>query len=308
MTPEQLEEIAALDGRGFLITADETAGDFLQRVADTGKVYEEFEAVLAESGKVKVFDLFEVSAGCRIAPELADEAAQITEDLYGFSVRHVPGFYLTKQVGLLWGGCLIGDPERNFAVFLLRDAFRKKQRFLNYRREELLAHELCHSVRHVLDEPTLEEYFAYQTSPSPLRRYLGNCFISDRDAWGFLLPVLLLPAAELLRALWNPDFPSWIFWILAVVYPLFLLCRNFHSRRVVSKARRVLQSAGVKRVEAVLFRCTRDELEMIGTIPAENIRQWADERAAGSPRWQVIVKRFFQDEQLKNIEELKDEN
>jgi len=293
VNPELLEKLAELDAAGFLIRENEQAEDFLQRVSDIAGTYEAFDAELAANDQVVVFDTFSVSAADRISPELPEEAAAITGDLYGFAVRHVPGFYLTKQIGLLWGGCLIGDPDANFAVFLLRNAFRKHRRFLNYRREELLAHELCHSVRHVLEEPLLEEYFAYQTSPSPLRRYLGNCFISDRDAWGFLLPVMLLPVAELLRALWNPEFPSWIFWIMAAVYPLFLLVRNHFSRKLVAGARRVLRSAGVEKCEAVLFRCTPEELDELGKCDPAALAGWMEQKAAQQVRWQVIKYRFF---------------
>lgn len=308
MNPELLEKLAELDAAGFLIRENEQAEDFLQRVSDIAGTYEAFDAELAANDQVVVFDTFSVSAADRISPELPEEAAAITGDLYGFAVRHVPGFYLTKQIGLLWGGCLIGDPDANFAVFLLRNAFRKHRRFLNYRREELLAHELCHSVRHVLEEPLLEEYFAYQTSPSPLRRYLGNCFISDRDAWGFLLPVMLLPAAELLRALWNPAFPSWIFWILAAVYPAFLLIRNFRSRRLVDRARRSLINAGAKQVEAVLFRCTLSEIAGFAAMSADEADKWITGKCQQSPRWQVIYERFFRADGTGSSEDKSNEN
>ena len=304
MNPDELEKLIELDSRGFLIMESESAGEFLQRIGETGKVYAAFENELAEKGKVRVFDTFEVSAADRIAPELSLEAADITRELYGFEVSHVPGFYLTREIGLFWGGCLIGDPEENFAVFLLRNAFRKQQRFLNYRREELLAHELCHSVRHVLNESMLEEYFAYQTSPSPLRRYLGNCFISDRDAWGFLLPVLLLPLAEVVKALWLPDFPSWIFWILALLYPLYLLCRNHCSRKLVKKAAANLSAGAAVRVNPVLFRCTYAELQEFAAARPEEVAAIVEAKAESSPRWRVIVERIFQ----HNEEEQDNEN
>ncbi len=308
MNPEVLEKLVALDAAGFLITGSESAGEFLQRIGETEKVYADFETELAEKGRVKVFDMFEVSADERISPELSAEAAGITEKLYGFTVTHVPGFYLTRQIGFFWGGCLIGDPEQNFAVFLLRNAFRNKRKFLNYRREELLAHELCHSVRHVLEEPSLEEYFAYQTSPSKLRRYLGNCFISDRDAWFFLLPVMLLPLAEITRFLWIRNFPSWIFWISAWIYPLYLLWRNFRSRRVVGQARKALQKAGVKRPEAVLFRMLPGEMRELSFCTPDDIGSVVAEKAARYTRWQVIKKRFFDLDSAENMGENNHEN
>ena len=129
MTAEVLDKLIICDAAGFLMTEGESEEDFFRRIDDTAAVYDNFEAELRGGKKVRVFDLFEVSSDCRISPELTEEAAEITENLYGFAVHHVPGFYLTRQIGLLWGGCLIGDPEQNFAVFLLRNAFRKKRRF-----------------------------------------------------------------------------------------------------------------------------------------------------------------------------------
>ena len=302
MNSESLDRLIALDAAGFLITPGEDAAGFLKRVEAVREVSAAFEKELASGEKIKVFDIFEVSADCRIPPEITGEVAGITEKLYGFAVHHVPGFFLKKKIGWLWGGCLVGDPEANFAVFLLRDVFRKKRRFLNYCREELLAHELCHAVRHVMEEPALEEYFAYQTSDSPLRRYLGNCFISDKDALGFLLPVMLLPAAELVKALFLPWFPAWIFWILAVIYPLFLLCRNHFSRKLVIHAAENLRKAGVSRAEAVLFRCTLEEVGQFSTAKAEDIPGIIEEKSAGSLRWQVISARFCQPAEPAGVE------
>ena len=54
-----------------------------------------------------------------------------------------------------------------------------------------------------------------------------------------LLPMLLLPAAGFVKAFWLPAFPVWIFWLLAMVYPLFLLWRNHTSRQVVMAAKKL---------------------------------------------------------------------
>ena len=119
---------------------------------------------------------------------------------------------------------MLSDPDEYFSVMLLRNAFRKHRRFLNYTRDELLAHELCHSVRQSLMEITLEEYFAYRTSKSPIRRYLGNCFIRDIDALFFVLPMLMLPIVEILKA--AEFFTSygliWPMFYTAVFYLIFV--------------------------------------------------------------------------------------
>ena len=284
-----LDRLLALDAQGFIPGENESVEEFLDRVVRTRKRLIEFDEALAAAEKVRVFDSFEVSAADRIAPELVGEAAEKTFDLYRFSIRYVPGFYLTEKVGWLWGGCMIADVENDFSLFLLRGAFRKKRKFLNYFREELLAHELCHAARTALNDSVLEEYFAYQTSPSKLRRYLGNCFISEKDAYLFLFPVLLLPVAEFVRFRFLAGFPSWIFWVIALVYPVYLLIRNGLSRFQVNRAGKNLLKAGIIPVKAVLFRMSYKEIKEFATKKVTDIPDSIAEKARYSPRWAVIA-------------------
>ena len=169
--------IAGLDAAGFMPLPGESEADFIKRSEGILACHRDFEEMLEVQGKLTVFDFVEVKKEEKIPPEIMEQAGEVTWNLYRFKVSHVPGFFLSRAVGLLWGGCLIGDPDEHFSLFLIRNSFRKKERWLFYRRTELFAHELCHSMRMELHESTLEEYFAYQTSPSRLRRYLGNCFI-----------------------------------------------------------------------------------------------------------------------------------
>ena len=289
-----MDRLIALDAAGFLITPGEDAAGFLKRVEAVREVSAAFEKELASGEKIKVFDIFEVSADCRIPPEITGEVAGITEKLYGFAVHHVPGFFLSRAVGLLWGGCLIGDPDEHFSLFLIRNSFRKKERWLFYRRTELFAHELCHSMRMELHESTLEEYFAYQTSPSRLRRYLGNCFIRDWDAILFVIPALLLFTASIVRDFIYPSLWIMPFWILAFIYPLFLLFRNARSRRVVKRAGKRLRQFGVNDVEAILFRCTREELLQLGSLADRaEFDRYAADMAQKELRWKIILERFI---------------
>lgn len=304
MSDGEKAELLRLDHAGFLPEPGEVWDSFKLRCDKILQVHSYFDETIEEQGSVSVFDFVTVKNTDRIDRALVDEVAAHTETLYGFAVRHVPGFYLTRAVGLLWGGCMLSDPDENFSILLLRDAFKKRRCFLNYTRDELLAHELCHSVRQSLCEITLEEYFAYQTAKSPLRRYLGNCFIRDVDALLFVIPMLFLPVVEILRASVLPGLPAWPFWILAAVYPVFLLIRNWRSRRIVSLARKALKSCGVRQVEAVLFRSTLEELKILPQFygKAEEFQKWANELAARELRWQVIVKRFVSEDEFVNQE------
>ena len=302
----QTAELLKLDHAGFVPSPGMSREDFLHHTEKILETHRNFDEALENSGSADIFNTVTVHPDERIAPELLDEAACQTGELYGFSVRHVPGFYLTRAVGLLWGGCMLSDPDEYFSVMLLRNAFRKHRRFLNYTRDELLAHELCHSVRQSLMEITLEEYFAYRTSKSPIRRYLGNCFIRDIDALFFVLPMLMLPIVEILKAFCFPQLLSWPFWLLALLYPAYLLIRNARSRRIVNRARAALKSCGVRQVEATLFRSTLEELKQFPAFAGqpEKFIAWANSQAETELRWQIILRRFIYEDELINILEL----
>ena len=282
-----------LDGAGFLPRRGESAEQFFRRVETILGIHREFEAELAAAGEVGVYGL-QLRSQDRIPDEIIGEAEEVTDRLYSFRTRHVPGFFLSRDVGLLWGGCMICDPDHPLSVFLIRGAFRKRQRWLFYNRRELLAHELCHSMRQSLEEITLEEYFAYQTSASRLRRYLGNCFIREYDAIWFVIPALLLLLAQVAQSFWLPGLPVWPFWPVALAYPAFLLIRNGISRRLVKRAAKKLAAFGVEKPSAVLFRLDRGEIRRIGAMerPGE-FEQYAAERKESDFRWAILCARFL---------------
>lgn len=282
-----------LDGAGFLLRRGESAEQFFRRVETILGIHREFEAELAAAGEVGVYGL-QLRSQDRIPDEIIGEAEEVTDRLYSFRTRHVPGFFLSRDVGLLWGGCMICDPDHPLSVFLIRGAFRKRQRWLFYNRRELLAHELCHSMRQSLEEITLEEYFAYQTSPSRLRRYLGNCFIREYDAIWFVIPALLLLLAQVAQSFWLPGLPVWPFWPVALAYPAFLLIRNGISRRLVKRAAKKLAAFGVEKPSAVLFRLDCGEIRRIGAMerPGE-FEQYAAERKESDFRWAILYARFL---------------
>lgn len=282
-----------LDGAGFLPRRGESAEQFFRRVETILGIHREFEAELAAAGEVGVYGL-QLRSQDRIPDEIIGEAEEVTDRLYSFRTRHVPGFFLSRDVGLLWGGCMICDPDHPLSVFLIRGAFRKRQRWLFYNRRELLAHELCHSMRQSLEEITLEEYFAYQTSPSRLRRYLGNCFIREYDAIWFVIPALLLLLAQVAQSFWLPGLPVWPFWPVALAYPAFLLIRNGISRRLVKRAAKKLAAFGVEKPSAVLFRLDCGEIRRIGAMerPGE-FEQYAAERKESDFRWAILCARFL---------------
>ena len=290
----RIEELTALDAAGFLAGRGESEEAYLERIGRIKAAHAKFGSRLEAERETEALEGITVRADDAIPAEFYDAPCAETSRLYGFAVRHVPGFFLSHHVGWLWGGCLIGDPDLDFSVFLLRDTFRRREKWLFYSRDELLAHELCHSARQVLNETTLEEFFAYQTSPSALRRNFGNCFIRDRDAVLFLLPSLLLLAAEIVRGFFCPNFPAWPFWPVAAIYPVYLLLRNRRSVRLLRRAERALRRCDVESPLALLFRCCRDEMEEIaGMNDRRELEAYAYVRAEREVRWRIIRERFI---------------
>ena len=285
---------AELDRAGFMPLPGESADAFFARFKESEKAFAQFETALAEEDKVTVFDEFQVSEEERIPSHIISEAAQQTRELYGFENRRVPGFFLSGKVGALWGGCMIGDPDNGFALMLLRSQFRKSPKWYMYERAELIAHELCHAMRQSLNDIHLEEYFAYQTGKSFLRRHFGNCFIREMDAILFILPTFILLGATICREVWRISLPLWPFWILAVLYPLFLLLRNFFSIRRVRRAEKKLLSFGVPHPGPILFRSTFAELKTVGTLKSRGeFTDFLEQMSARELRWAIIKFRFF---------------
>lgn len=296
-----IAQAAELDRQGFLPLPGETAEAFFERFRTSEEAFAAFEEELTQEGKAAVFEDFEVFAQDRMPAEIIAEASEKTRSMYGFENNRVPGFFLSGKVGALWGGCMIGDPDNGFAVMLLRSAFREKKKWYLYERSELIAHELCHAMRQSLCDIRLEEYFAYQTSGSFLRRHFGNCFIRERDAILFILPTFILLGATVLREFSRLEYPLYPFWCLAGIYPLFLLLRNFWSIRTLRRAEKNLHRFGVSCTAPVLFRSTFEELKKIAAMKTQaEFNSFLEEMSGQELRWAVMKLRFFNEERSTN--------
>jgi len=300
---QEVAKIAELDAGGLLIGENETPEQFLARISAIVAAHRQFEEILAAQGEATVFEGIKVKSSDRIDDAIAAEAAETTRQFYDFSVDYVPGFFLSGEVGLLWGGCLIGDNETHLSVFLIRGIFKKKQKWLFYNRRELMAHELCHAAHQILEDRRTEEYFAYQTSPSRLRRYLGNCFIHSYDAVLFVIPPMILLLAQVLQFAWLPHLPVWPFWLLAAIYPLFLFTRNQLSRNEIIKAKRNLSQLDFAKTTAILFRLTSAEISEIARIkePAA-LKNYLADKQRNNLRWQVIAYRFMRESDDEKVD------
>ena len=303
-----IETLAKLDEAGLLIAPQENFEQYRDRLKAMATVYNEFEQELKTDREVSVFDFVNVHEKMRIPRQIMSKAGKTDYSFYQFSIDWVPGFFLSKNVGILWGGCALSSPETMQSIFLVRSSFAENERFLwIYSRDELLAHEICHVARMPIGDPVFEEYFAYQLSTSKLRRWFGCCFQTAIDALLFIVPVFILLAARMVQVFFLENLPIWPFWLAVTVYPVFLLWRTYRIHRTVNAANSKLKNSGIKDPRPVLFRCTGEEISSLARHNSNETKQWLDTKIATELRWQVINYRFIKENQSKTRESEKTE-
>jgi hypothetical protein len=287
-----LEALATLDRQGLLLGADESLTEYVERLrslqANIGRMDED----LAKTGSYTVEDLT-VEADQRIPAELFARPQETTRQLYDFGIDWVPGFFITPP-GVLFGGCAYYFYPDFFALFTIRRAFAERDRWLIYRRSELLAHELCHIARIGLGSAEYEEVFAYRTASSGFRRFFGGIFRSQWDSFSFLGTAFVILLGRLLQILRFQSLPQWPFWIPFLVCFLFQLGRHRVVMRRLDHARQAVASVCPEHGDAVLFRCTDAEVHALAELPTmAATAAWVDERCRESWRWRVIRHRFL---------------
>ena len=273
---QDLKTLAKLDKHGLLIAPGESAQAFAARLRKLAQALKQLQS------DVKKHRNFEAAPGIYLAEKntidqsIINEALAVNEKLYDVRPDWVPGYFANESFGFFWGGCSLSDPDSGMALFIIRKSFKQKRKWLFYNRQELLSHELTHAAHQAFDQWQFEEYFAYRTAHSPLRKYLGGCFIHKFDAWGFLLPILLLPVVQFLNISGLIQLPVKYFWISAGIYPLFLVCRTMFINHMAQRARNYLKSLKIKNVDAILFRMSASEIKTLAhrQMPQGNDLRW----------------------------------
>ncbi len=264
-----------LDANGFLPRPGESRADFLARALKEPYESPELDDTFADA--------------LPLPSDILSEGAERTKALYGFEALYVPGYALKRGFGFLWAGCTLTD-NQDRSVFALRFPFATQTRWFIYDRSELLAHEQTHAARTPINDTVHEEYFAYQTSEKPLRRYLGNCFRTAADSVLFLLGLLPLFVIETFYLAGVPVLPLWPFALFAAIVPAFLLIRNQLARNVLNRANRNLADAGKKQVMPLLFRATAQEIEHLAK--SHDVSALLAEWQKTELRWTISLRRF----------------
>lgn len=284
--------LAELDARGFLCGKDEDRTAYVNRLRTLQKNIATMSDALARDG---IYDIegLKLNQADMIAPRFFHEVKATCERLYAFSIDWVPGFFIDPSFSLLFGGCAFYFYPDFFAVFIIRRSFKQKDRWLIYRRQELLAHELCHVARIGLGSTTYEESFAYQTAQSPFRRLLGGLFHRQQDSFLFLGVTFLLLTAQILRTQFMPGLPIWPFWSLLAAVVAWLAARHGYYCRLFNKALKTCARLAGDNAMPVLFRSSDQDITALAAISNDDdARNWLAKRRETSLRWQVIHARF----------------
>mgnify|MGYP000344251738 CR=1 FL=1 len=289
----ELDTLSRLDEQGLCLGSGESCEQYAERLQKLTENIEKMDSALDESGCFEIEGL-ELRPSNRVSEENFNEVADITGERYRFSIDWVPGFYINPSNSWLFGGCAFYFFPDFFVVFILRRSFHNKRKWLIYDRRELIAHELCHVARIGIDDGAYEEHFAYRTSFSGFRQLIGGMFHSPKDSFLLLSSAFILLGAQLLKVLVLPWLWLWPFWLLVGCSIGGLGLRHWLSCRKLQKAAGVLSNNGVEDCDAVLFRCTDEEISCLAKFKdSEKFKEWVQQKRAEEPRWQVIAHRFM---------------
>jgi len=296
---DDLPMLASYDAHGILLGKGETGAQLASRVRQLAGRIAELRQELSRDGQVD-FGFTHFAAGDEIPAAAFAAARARTEELYGFSIDWVPGFYTHYRMGLLHAGCAFYSYEDYFALFVLRRSFQTRERWLIYSRSELMAHELCHIAHLGLNSRSYEEVFAYQTATSFFRRWVGGVLRTPRETYLLLGTVLALLGAQVLNLTLRPperwhSFPMPLLFGLAGAVIAGIVAQYLVALRRLRRAQRALGLVGAAATaRAILFRCTDEEIAALAALPPRPaaVAAWLAERQAGELRWRVTLHRF----------------
>jgi hypothetical protein len=208
-----------------------------------------------------------------LALSLEEKVKGILQSLYGFQHPPVDVSFSSKGLSLWEGAALftLYDDRFTLASIHIRKEFLKGS-FLFYTPEEVLSHEYFHAARIAYNCPRYEEIFAYKTSKSSFRRWLGPLFQSPLEGAVFICSICI-----------GLIFQWFISLCLGMSIPLVILALlmirlGLRHRRVASALSHITPL--LKKSEdafAVLCRLTDSEIEAFASQSSNEISRYIDQ-------------------------------
>ncbi|MGM0439711.1 MAG: hypothetical protein ACQEP8_01185 [Chlamydiota bacterium] len=220
--------------------------------------------------------------------------------LFGVTPDWVVCYYSNRQLASWHGGATLYEEEGGQTIDIeiqLRQAFKYKDSYLGiYSRDEILAHELVHAGRMAFPDSCFDEFLAYRTSSSSLRKFLGPLFTNSIGAVIFLSLIVLALLFQMMGLIIDAHWFEEIVWgvqllpLGVVAYALGkLLYRHHHLHRCKSN----LECAGVSYPWHVIYRLSDKEIYLLSQGDYSKIKSLVENYAHSSLRWQMIVETYF---------------
>jgi hypothetical protein len=251
------QELIALNKRGLIPGPEETDQEFFARVH-------------AENPSQP--DL--------LTQEEWQETHALTQELFDFSADWVKAFYSKKSLPFWQGAATwLSTPP----LIQLHPYFKKGTFFKIYNRKEVLAHEAVHAMRTPLQSSAFEEFFAYKTSSSSWRRWLGPIFRTSLEGTLFisLLAISMIASFFFAPLLFVP-------W-LALSLGIFRL-KNSH--KLLLKCENKLKNL-VSNPVFLLVRLTDQEIKRFFKSSPNEIKNFIHSEKEHSLRWKMLFLSYF---------------
>ncbi|MBB64269.1 MAG: hypothetical protein CMO81_04325 [Waddliaceae bacterium] len=230
-----------------------------------------------------------------------NEATFLCKELFDFIPEQVPCVYSSKslwpwEAGATW---ILEDDTRTYAAIQLHPSFKTGRHFFGlYQQKEVLAHELIHLARQGFTESNYEEFFAYQSSSSIFRKFLGPLFSSSRESVLFLFSCLLPLLSVFLGFILEIEIPI-ASTVLLFALPLSLFA--FLGTRVWVLFRRyqkcIKQLSEICKSENkaryIAFRLSDQEISDFASWKSKKILTYIKEQVAISLRWRMITAAYL---------------
>ena len=276
--------------QGFIPGPDETEIAFTERV--------DFCKNLQQNLMQKVGENFPFDLKDHSSDSLGD-VLPFTKELFGIAPQWVPLFFNNYHLAPWHGGCawiFQMDEKSPTAAFLqLRSPFRFSSNYLGlYNRKELIAHELAHVGRMLYQEPQFEELFAYQTSTSKWRCWLGPIVQSSKESLFFILSLGIVIMADLASLGSGMNLNTWWLKMVPFLLVVFGIGRLFYRHSLMNRCLANLESLNLlKDAKHLLYRLRDSEIKQFARLPPSQIQKFIDGSAINSFRWRFLKKIYF---------------
>ncbi len=212
-------------------------------------------------------------------------ASTLAHDLFDISPDWVGVVYDNKGLKVWEGACTwIGEE----ITLQLKKAYHKKNSFLGYSYDELIAHELVHVVRSGFEEPVFEEILAYQSSTSSFRRFCAPLFRSTKETNFFMVALAAFVGSSFFEAAQGFALIGFCLLIIAG------FVRLTHTQRTFAKAKnKLIELVSEDKVLAVMVRLTDREIIRFSKMSSHEIAAYAQKMSKNQIRWQQIFGAYF---------------